>query len=185
MEINTSIYSIGHGARPIDIFLQLLLKYDINYVVDVRTKPRSRFNPQYNKDRFAAALREHGITYVYMGDTLGGMPTDKSCYDQDGRVDYTKVKEKDFFKNSLARLKTAHEKNIRIACVCSELAPCECHRSKLIGESLRELQVPILHINKQGDLEDQATVIKKIRGEQEADLFGKPEENLKSRRIYL
>ena len=181
---DTTIFSIGHGTRTIESFISLLQKFDISYVIDVRTKPRSRFNPQYNKDRFAAFLREYGIRYVFMGDNLGGIPKDPSCYDQEGKVDYEKVKTKDFFLDGIERIQTAYSKNIRVACVCSEISPCDCHRSKLIGEVLKERNVPILHINKEGILEDQESVIKKVLKSSELDLFSEAPVALKSRKSY-
>lgn len=182
---DTTIFSIGHGTRPIETFISLLQKFDISYVIDVRTKPRSRFNPQYNKDYFAAVLKEYGIRYVFMGENLGGIPKDLSCYDQDGKVDYEKVKQKDFFLSGIERIQTAYAKKIRVACVCSEISPCDCHRSKLIGEVLKERNVPLLHINKEGALEDQETVIKKVLGTSEFDLFSSTPAPLKSRNSYI
>lgn len=181
----SSVYSIGHGNRSIESFIILLNQYNISYVIDVRSKPRSRFNPQYNKDRFHASLKEANIGYVFMGDNLGGLPKDISCYDEVGRVDYEKVKEKDFFNNGIKRIKTAYEKKIRVACVCSELSACDCHRSKLIGEALKKLQIPMLHIGKKGEIENQETVIQKILNSSEADLFSNGEASLKSRKSYI
>lgn len=182
---DTTIFSIGHGARTVENLISLLQKFEISYVIDVRTKPRSRFNPQYNRDRFAESLIKHGIRYVFMGDALGGIPADLSCYDQDGKVDYEKVKRKDFFLSGIDRIQTAYEKNIRVACVCSEIDPCDCHRSKLIGEVLRDRKIPILHINKEGSLEDQSSVIKKVLRITEFDLFDTTSAPLKSRNKYL
>lgn len=181
----TSIFSIGHGNRTIESFIYLLQKFDISYVIDVRTKPRSRFNPQYNKNSFSDRLAEHGIRYVFMGESLGGIPNDRSCYDPDGKVDYAKVKKKDFFLAGIDRIQTAYDKKIRIACVCSEISPCDCHRSKLIGESLKERSIPMLHINKEGTLEDQESVIRKILKIDELDLFSDASVALKSKNSYI
>lgn len=65
---------------------------------------------RYAKIPFA----KKGYTYVYMGDTIGGMPSDPSCY-TDGHIDYGKVKDKDFFKAGSLRLLTAAEKELRVA----------------------------------------------------------------------
>ena len=68
-----------------------------------------------------------------MGENLGGRPKDRSCYDHEGHVLYEKISEKSFFIEGVNRLKVAYEKNLRVACMCSELNPCDCHRSKLIS----------------------------------------------------
>lgn len=180
------IYSLGHGARSIESFLSLLKDYEISYVVDVRTRPASRFNPQYNKAALHDVLKKQGLHYVYMGDTLGGRPSDTSCYDEQGRVDYAKVMEKGFFLEGIKRLETAYEKNLRIACFCSEISACDCHRSKLIGVMLEKLQIPMAHINKMGNLESQEVVIDQILGPGVGvDLFDDQKLLLRSRKSYL
>lgn len=186
IEAEHYVYSIGHGNRSIEAFITLLNQHNISYVIDVRSKPRSRFNPQYNKDKFYAYLKEANIGYVFMGDNLGGLPRDTSCYDEIGRVDYEKVKKKDFFNDGIKRIKTAYDKKIRVACVCSELSACDCHRSKLIGEVLKELYIPMLHIGKKGELENQDTVIKEVLGNIDGiDLFSNGKISLKSRKSYI
>ncbi|GAB7264629.1 hypothetical protein DZJ_11790 [Dickeya ananatis] len=100
-----TIFSIGHGGRNIDDFIFLLKKYNIEYVIDVRSKPRSRFYPHFNKDTLMQHLKNAHIKYVFMGESLGGIPLDKTCYDSDGKVDYEKIKNKDFFLKGIERIK--------------------------------------------------------------------------------
>lgn len=180
------IYSLGHGTRNIEVFSSLLKEHDISYVVDVRTRPASRFNPQYNKAALSDFLKNNGMRYVYMGDSLGGRPSDTSCYDEEGRVDYAKVMEKKFFLDGIKRLETAYTQNLRIACFCSEISPCDCHRSKLIGVMLEKLNIPMVHINKTGQLENQETVINRVLGSNlGADLFNDQKMMLRSRKSYI
>jgi uncharacterized protein (DUF488 family) len=74
-----------------------------------------------------------------MGQELGGLPThDTSCFTNDGKVDYDKLKEKDFFKQGLQRLINANNQGVKVCIMCSESKPEECHRSKLIGIELQE-----------------------------------------------
>lgn len=96
------IYTIGYGSRDLDAFLAALRRYDIGYVVDVRTAPYSRFKPEYNKETLAAALQAAGIRYIFLGDQLGGRPDDPTCY-VDGKVDYEQVKTRPFYQAGLAR----------------------------------------------------------------------------------
>ena len=74
------IFSIGHGTRPINELLDLLKKYDIAWLADVRTIPYSKFNPQYNRESLHHSLKNADIHYVYLGDSLGGLPMDPSCH---------------------------------------------------------------------------------------------------------
>ena len=92
-----ALYTIGHGSRRAEELLSLLKEFRIEYLIDVRSKPYSRFHPQYNQKSFKCLLQENDITYVYMGNELGGRPNDSTCYDQDGRVDYNVINTKDLF----------------------------------------------------------------------------------------
>ena len=152
-------YTIGHGTRKADEFLALLKKFDIKYLLDVRSRPYSRFNPHFNQKKLQEFLKENDITYVFMGDTLGGRPTDTTAYDIEGKIDYKLLQQKDYFKQGIARVKTALEKDLNIAMMCSERKPEDCHRSRLIGRVLFENGIEIRHIDENGDIKDQPTVM--------------------------
>ena len=113
------LYTIGHGNRKPEDFLALLKDFGIEYLIDVRSQPYSKFNPQFNQNDLKFFLERNGIKYVFMGDTIGGRPTDTSCYDKEGKVDYEAVKMKEFFLNGINRLKTAYNKNINVVIMCS------------------------------------------------------------------
>ena len=182
---NKPIYTIGHGNRKIEDFLFLLKEFGIEYLIDVRSLPYSKFYPQYNQSELNSFLEKNNIRYVFMGDSIGGRPKDKTCYDFEGKVDYEKLKTKDFFVQGIDRLKNAHHKNVNIALMCSESNPCECHRSKLIGRVLDMDNIVLRHIDENGKLKDQATVINELnKGLSEFDLFGNPI-NVTSRKSYL
>jgi uncharacterized protein (DUF488 family) len=167
------LYSIGHGNRKPEEFLALLRKFGIEYLIDVRSQPFSRYTPLYNKPNLDHDMAAVGIRYVFMGDALGGRPKDNTCYDAEGKVDYEAVKTKDFFLSGIERLKTAQQKDCGVVIMCSESNPCECHRSKLIGRVLSEDRVPLMHIDETGKLKSQAMVINQLnKGLAEKDLFG-------------
>ena len=177
------LYSIGHGSRKQEELLELLQQYGIQYLLDVRTSPYSKFNPQFNQNDLKHFLLQHGITYVFMGDTLGGRPADESCYTK-GKVDYEKIKTKDFFITGIKRLKTAYEKDIPIVMMCSESKPQECHRSKLIGDFLRNDSIRVVHIDENGKEKSQAEVMLILtKGKSTIDLFGE-KESFTSRKAY-
>lgn len=179
------IYTIGHGNRKQEEFLDLLKQYDIQYLIDVRSQPYSKFNPQFNQRDIMFVLESSGIKYVFMGDTLGGRPTDKSCYDHEGKVDYESVKTKIFFKQGIDRLKTAYGKNVNVAIMCSESKPTECHRTKLIGRFLATDNIFLQHIDEKGIVKDQLTVINEMnKGLSDIDLFGE-QQNQTSRKSYV
>ncbi|MBK9743364.1 MAG: DUF488 domain-containing protein [Saprospiraceae bacterium] len=170
---DTTIYSIGHGNKKIEDFISELMSFDIEYLLDIRSKPYSKWNPQYNQAALEMELKNNGITYVFVGDTLGGLPQDRSCYDYNGKVVYDLIKEKDFFKQGLERLTTAHQKRIHLAIMCSESKPEECHRSKLIGQELLNKEISLKHIVSKKRIKSQQTVMNELtKGKGTVDLFG-------------
>ena len=120
-----------------------------------------------------------------MGTQLGGIPPDKTCYDKNGCVDYNILKNKSFFLDGIDRLKTANSKKIKIACMCSELSPCECHRSKLIGDYLIGEGIVISHIDQNGNLKSQQKVMDEIIKSKSLDLFSDDASYLRSKKSYL
>ena len=171
--IKFPIYSIGHGSRDIESFFGLLKKYEIDFLIDVRTNPFSRFNPHFSRGYIENLCKNYMVTYVFMGDGLGGKPANRLCYDEQGHVVYEKVMETEIFIQSANRLITAYDKNLRVACMCSELKPCECHRSKMIGRYLERKNIDVQHIDEKGDLISQKQVINQIsKGYGDKDLFG-------------
>jgi uncharacterized protein (DUF488 family) len=107
-----------------------------------------------------------------MGKALGGRPADSDCYIND-KVDYEKVKEKAFYRQAIQRLQRAFEQQQRVALVCSEGKPENCHRSKLIGETLAEIGIPVVHIDESDQPVSQEEVIHRLTGGQ-LSLFGSP-----------
>lgn len=179
------IYTIGHGHRKPDEFLSLLKQFEIMYLIDVRSQPYSKFNPEFNQNEIKLFIEKNSMKYVYMGDSIGGMPKDLSCYTLKGNVDYEILKTKDFFKEGIERLKTAYNQDLRIALMCSESKPTECHRSKLIGRVLLDQKIPVLHIDEKGKVKDQITVINELnKGCAEIDLFGEIK-NTTSRKPHI
>ena len=153
------IYTIGYGSRSIEDTIAVLHEYEIEYLIDIRSAPYSRYKPEFSREPLEAALLAAGIRYVFMGDALGGRPDDLDCYDADGKVNYEKVMAKDFYRAGIGRIVTAFEKQQRVVLMCSEGKPQDCHRSKLIGESLDHAGIPIVHIDEGGQTKSQSHVM--------------------------
>ena len=152
--------------------IAVLRAHDIEYVIDVRSAPYSKFKPEFSKEPLERALHEGGLRYVFMGDLLGGQPAGSECY-IDGKVDYTKVAATINFQTGVERLKAVGAQQLRAALLCSEGRPEQCHRSKLIGEVLTAQGIPVSHIDEDGQLRSQFDVIRRLTGGQ-LDLFGQP-----------
>ncbi|HEY8963408.1 MAG TPA: DUF488 domain-containing protein [Alphaproteobacteria bacterium] len=138
------LWTIGHSNQPIDRFIGLLALYGIEDVYDVRSKPYSRFNPQFGRDRLQTALRHAGIGYVYMGHALGGHPEDPCCY-QNGKLSYALQARTPMFRSGLEILRSdAATKDIAI--MCAEKDPLQCHRFHSICANLDDMEINhILH----------------------------------------
>jgi uncharacterized protein (DUF488 family) len=175
-----ALISIGYGARSVDEVVTLLQANGVSYLIDVRTAPYSKFKPEFSKEALQQRIERAGMRYVFMGDTLGGQPSDPVCH-SDGKVDYEKVRVQPFFQAGIERLKKAFKQKRRAALLCSEGRPEQCHRSKLIGEALAAAGIPLCHIDEDGTLLTQREVIDRLTHGQ-LDLFGQP--SFTSRKRY-
>jgi uncharacterized protein (DUF488 family) len=173
------IYTIGHGGRTASTLLDQLKQFDIQYLIDVRSKPYSRHQPDFARESLSNFLSENGIKYVFMGEQLGGMPKDSECYTE-GKVDYEKCRSKAFFRDGIERLRSAYSQGLLVCLLCSESKPWQCHRSKLIATSLAENGIEVFHLLADGSVCTQDQSMRKITGGQES-FFG---EHLTSRRAY-
>lgn len=156
------LLTIGYGGeRTSEEFLDLLRRYGVKFLVDVRTKPFSKFRPEFSRENIEFLAKRAGLTYVFMGDTLGGMPADLACY-TDSKVDYAKVREKAWFTRGIDRLEQGWKAGHRVALMCAELEPDRCHRSKLVGEALIARGVLIGHIDEDGGVITQQAVLDRL-----------------------
>jgi len=174
-----SILTVGYGKRSIESLIGILRNESVQYLVDVRSKPHSKFNPAFSAEPLEGALRQVSIKYVFMGDTLGGRPSDESCY-ENGHVIYEQVQKRAFFKEGIRRLQKALSQNLKVCLLCSETRPEQCHRSKLIGVALSSLGVEVIHLGANGERLTQVEVLRTLESLQ-GDLFGT---SLRSRRAY-
>ncbi len=165
------VYTVGYGAREVDEFIDVLRRYDIAFLIDVRSKPYSRYKPDFSKERLEAHLQRAGIRYVFMGDALGGRPDEPACYDSEGHVDYMKLGDQGFYRRGIDRLMKAQSQGLAVSIMCSEGKPEHCHRSKLIGKTLAQRGVPVAHIDENDELISQADVLLRLTGGQPS-LFG-------------
>jgi uncharacterized protein (DUF488 family) len=158
----TPIYTIGYGAREIKEFLAVLKSQQIDFLIDIRSKPYSRYKPEFSKQALQRNLQAQGIRYVFMGDTLGGQPDDRECYDEDDKVDYEKIRDKPFYQEGIGRLRQVWQNQLRVVLMCSEGKPEMCHRSKLIGQTLVNQDMSVAHIDEHDQLINQEDVLLRL-----------------------
>ncbi|MBZ5727700.1 MAG: DUF488 domain-containing protein [Acidobacteriia bacterium] len=144
--------TIGHSNRPLGEFLEMLKGHGVELLADVRTVPRSRHNPQFNRETLPASVAEAGIAYVHLPG-LGGLRharrdsinTGWRNLSFRGFADYMQTAE---FQESLAELARL-EAGSRVAIMCAESLPWRCHRS-LIADALLARGIPVWHIMSAG-----------------------------------
>lgn len=148
------VYTIGHSNMELEDFIELLAMHGITAVADVRSSPYSRYVPHFNCDGLRAALRENGISYVPMGEQLGARSPDFGS-GASGQVDFARLAGSDGFTRGLERI-VGGARGSRIALMCSEKDPLNCHRMILVCRHLRHERVTIWHIRSDGHLEPNA-----------------------------
>ncbi len=143
-----TIYTIGHSTRTIEQFIELLKAHDIEELVDVRTIPKSRHNPQFGAEELAASLQRAGIAYTHLAKLGGLRHASKDSVNLGwqnisfrGFADYMATSE---FQAGLDELKALAEKKT-VAIMCAEAVPWRCHRS-LIADALTVQSWQVLHI---------------------------------------
>ncbi len=165
------VLTIGHSTHALDEFVALLQQHRVTAVGDVRSAPYSRFNPQFNHDVLPSSLKVFGIEYVYLGHALGGRSDDPACYEK-GRICYDRVAKTDHFRRGLNRV-VYGAGNHRIALMCAEKEPLECHRTLLVSQALDDQGVEVAHIHADGGIERHADAMDRL-----LDLQKLPREDL-------
>jgi len=150
------LFTLGHSTHSIGRVIALLQQHGVTAVCDVRSRPYSRWNPQFNREAFRDSLAEAGIAYVFLGKELGGRPEDPECY-VEGRVHYERVARTELFSEGMRRLENEAGKN-RVALVCAEKDPAHCHRALLVGREAQRRGWTVHHILAEGDLAPQDDV---------------------------
>jgi len=145
----------------------------------VRSHPYSRMNPQFNREPLKAVLAAAGIAYVFLGHELGARSDDPACY-LAGKVQYDCLARTAQFHAGLERVREGMAR-YRLALMCAEKEPLECHRGILVSRHLEAAGITVCHILADGSLESHAEAMQRLRAQlklPESDLFRTPEEVL-------
>jgi uncharacterized protein (DUF488 family) len=161
------IFTVGHSNHSLEHFLQLLAGAEIGAIVDVRSKPHSRWSPQFNKEALASTLGKNGVAYVFLGRELGGRP-DNPAFLRCGMPDYDAMSRTESFRAGINRI-IEGAKTHRIALMCAERDPLDCHRFLLIGRHLASPAIPLAHILASGEVEAQDKTETRFRARNPVD----------------
>lgn len=155
-----TIYTIGHSNHSLERFIALLNQHGVNVLCDVRSDPYSRVNHQFNRETLKAALWKTGITYVFLGKELGARSEDSSCYVH-GKVQYDCLAQTALFRKGIESLLQRMQGN-RLALMCAEKDPLDCHRTILVARHLDTLGISVEHILPDGGLETHGQAIARL-----------------------
>jgi uncharacterized protein (DUF488 family) len=143
-----AIFTLGHSTLPIERFLALLRTYGIERLVDIRTIPRSRHNPQFNDTALGSTLAAEGVEYVPM-PALGGLrrahkDSPNTGWRNTSFRGYADYMQTEPFRDALKTLIEIGRQK-RAAIMCAEAVPWRCHRS-LVADALSVRAVPVIEI---------------------------------------
>lgn len=158
--MDKELYTIGHSNHQIERFIDLLKMHAITAICDVRSQPYSRHNPQFNREVLQTQLKANNIAYAYLGSELGARSNDPTCY-KNGQVQFNCLSQTNVFKAGVQRVKTGMESH-RVALMCAEKDPLQCHRTILICRSMRNEGVFIKHLLADGSIETNAELEERL-----------------------
>lgn len=152
------LFSIGHSNHTVEYFIGLLQRHGVTALADVRTTPYSRRHPQFRREALAEGLKAVGITYVFLGAELGGKRPE-------GLI---AAAEKQSFRAGIERLREGAAR-YRVAFMCAEREPTDCHRTMLVARHLRAPDVVIRHILANGAVEDHESVERRLVAQEKTE----------------
>lgn len=141
-----SCKTVGHSTCSFDSFIRLIQAHGIHAVIDIRSTPYSRHNPQFNRETVKTDLQLHDISYTYMGDWLGGRYDDPGVLLPNGTPDFSRVRRLPRFQEGIKLLLEELKKGYQSALMCAEKDPFDCHRFMLVSRELARRRVRVEHI---------------------------------------
>lgn len=173
------IHTIGYAPHTIESFVAALEKFNITAIADVRSKPYSKFKPEFNREDLKKALINHSIEYVFLGDNIGARIKAPECY-KNGQANYELISKHPLFQEGIERLLREME-TFSIALMCAEKDPTNCHRTILICKQLKKHKIQIYHIIDANTFEEHTKTeyrLMKLYHLDQPDLFMKNTEQL-------
>lgn len=145
------LYTIGHSVYPIDHFLSLLKRYNVQYVLDVRSTPYSQHTPQYDKENLQKVLGENNIKYFHMKKQFGARQLNRYFYTQEGYLNFEVFRQSNAFKQGIESVKRGLKK-YNIALLCTEKDPIDCHRAIMVARGCELEGIDVKHILHDGSI---------------------------------
>lgn len=153
------MFTIGYATKPVDSYIEQLKAQKVTVVADIRSVPYSKVFFDYHQEALMAHLQNAGIRYVYLGLELGPRSEDPAHYDETRQVQFNRLTQSALYQSGINRLFDGLKKGFNIAMTCACKDPAICHRSLLVGWSLRhQHNCELQHILHNGELESQTAL---------------------------
>lgn len=149
------LYTIGHSQHEFGYFSNLLKIYDINYLLDVRSTPYSKYAETYNKELLSSLLSTKGIKYSFMGKFFGARPDNAELYNEEGYLDFEKVSYSDLFIKGIESVDLGLKRGNNIVLMCTEKDPIDCHRAIMVARAFALRGIDVKHILPNGKYQTQ------------------------------
>lgn len=156
------LYTIGHTNHPLGYFLELLQKYNINYLLDVRSTPFSQYTSQFNKDCISEFLQSNGIRYCHMGKFFGARPLDKNLYTKENYLDFEVMRSSVLFQKGMDNVIKGLSAGNNVVLMCTEKDPIDCHRAILVARGFSLHGIDVNHILPDGTLQSQGELDERL-----------------------
>jgi uncharacterized protein (DUF488 family) len=167
--------TVGHSNYDIPFFVHLLQTHAVTCLIDVRSQPYSRHNPQFNRETLDKHLAENEIKYVFLGDKLGARYEDPAVLFDDNKVNFKKVRALPQFQAGIDQVIILLQEGYNAALMCAEKDPLKCHRFGLVSYALAKRGVHVDHIISPEEIKSQM--------ELEQDLLAHYKKNGSQRRL--
>lgn len=158
------VFSVGHSNHDEQTLLGLLKQHDVQVLADVRSQPYSKYASQFNSEPLKIALSAAGVSYVFLGKELGGRPEGDEFYDAEGHVLYDRLAQSRLFLQGIERIEKGIER-YRVAMMCSEENPAECHRYLLVARVLDGRGITVEHLRADGSVQTNEQVRFELTGD--------------------
>lgn len=146
------LYTMGHSNYRFERFLELLRAHGIEVVVEVRSQPYSKYTPYFDHDPLQKTMPPAGVRCLFLGKELGDRPEDGEYYDADGHVVCARMAQSELFRSGVARLQKGVSE-YKVAIMCGEEDPRNCHRRLLITPVMRQHGCRVVHVRGDGRLQ--------------------------------
>ena len=141
-----TVYTIGYTGFSIESFVNELQNHGINVVIDVRSSPYSERYADYNKDKLELLLPSKKIYYRNYIKEFGARQDNKLFYSREGVLDFDVFSKSEQFLSGVEKIKNSIAKGYKIAFLCAENEPVQCHRTILVARHFHELGYNVVHL---------------------------------------